>query len=596
MGGLPRSPVAGTHRIWNGPGRWVFLVRAPRAPLAVRSRSPRVDASGGTCYTPAMLWLRILAVVFTGTTQALIAPPLSWTPLHWISWVPLLWALDGVGGKRRFWLGWLGGFSALLAIFYWIVGTVQKFSNLPLSLGIAVLILFAAAWGLYLGVFAVAYPWVKRWAGPAWPFAVAALLVATEFANPQLFPFYQGVAHYENLALFQVVSLTGVRGMSFLVLVVNGLVWAALEALWLRRGPVRPRQLPVLAGIVAAVFAAVLVYGAVRLRHIDRLEQDAPTVRVGLIQIGMGIEDRSRRIRQNRYGILREYMEESRNAAEEGAQVAVWPEGASPYRVEGRRGREIGSVCKDADIEIWTGALTRVTDEQHGRHYRNSAFRFDRQGQRHGPYDKIILLPFGEFMPLRHVLPGLTQKIEGVGNFYPGEDVVVFDSPWGPFNFLICYEAIRSKLVRRNVRAGSRLFVTITNDAWFGDTSCPSQHLMLTANRCAEYGIPMVRSATTGISAHVDARGDLVVQTEPYTKDIVVAEVSLAHAPTPYTRIGDAFSWICVAIAVVGAGLGWRRLRQERAADPEVAPDGKAEPPRKGRARGRKKKGKRRKS
>lgn len=518
-----------------------------------------------------MLWLRILAVVFTGTSQALIAPPLSWTPLHWISWIPLLWALEGVGTRRRFWLGWLGGTTALLAIFYWIVGTVQKFSNLPLSLGIAVLILFALAWGAYLGLFAMAYPWIKRWAGPAWPLAVAALLVACEFINPQLFPFYQGVAHYENLPLFQVVSITGVRGVSFLVLLVNGLVWAAIEALWLRRGPVKPRQLPVLSGITIGIFALVLIYGGARLRRIDQLEQDAPAVRVGLIQIGMGIEDRSRRIRQNRHGILEEYLDESRSAAEQGAQVVIWPEGASPYRVEGRRGRELSAVCKDADLEIWLGALTRVTDaETNERQYHNSAFRFDREGNRHGPYDKIILLPFGEYMPLRHLLPKLTKKIEGVGNFYPGDDVVIFDSPWGPFNFLICYEAIRAKLVRKSVREGSRFFVTITNDAWFGDTSCPSQHMMLTANRCAEYGCPMVRAATTGISSYVDTRGRIVRQTVPYTKETVVVDVPLVYAPTLYTRVGDTFSWACLAISVFGIGAVWWRRRQER---PQAGPD-----------------------
>ena len=120
---------------------------------------------------------------------------------------------------------------------------MQRFSNLPLWLAIITLILFCLLWGAYAGLFAVLYPRIKKWAGPWWPPAVAALFVACEFVNPQLFPFYQGVAHYENAPLFQMASITGVRGLSFLVLLVNCLLWAGLETLWLKRGAVQRRHL-----------------------------------------------------------------------------------------------------------------------------------------------------------------------------------------------------------------------------------------------------------------------------------------------------------------------------------------------------------------
>jgi len=521
-----------------------------------------------------MMWMRIAAAIFTGASQALISPPPNLTFLHWISWIPLLWALEGVSTKQRFWLGWLSGFSALVAIFYWITGTVQRFSNLPLSLAIIVMCLFALAWGMYCGFFAMAYAPIKRWAGPAWPFAVATLLVACEFLNPQLFPFYQGVAHYQNPILFQLASITGVRGLSFLVLLVNGLAWAGIETFVLKRGVVTPRHMAILSAVTATLFIATLLYGAVRLRTIDRLEEEAPTMRVGLIQLNMGIEERAQRRKENRYGILEEYLEESRKAAARGAQVVVWPEGASPYRVTGKKGREIAALASETGMEIWLGGLTVKRDPDTRKViYHNSAFRL-MPNQTLGPrYDKMILLPFGEFMPGRELVPKLAAKIEGVGNFQPGEDVVVHDTEWAPFNFLICYEAIRAKLVRRNVLAGSRLFVTITNDAWFGDTSCPSQHLMLTANRCTEHGIPMVRVATTGISAVVDARGLLTHQTLPYDKETLVEDVPLVYAPTLYTRIGDTFSWVCVAVIAFGMGSTLRsRMRRKETVGEDAEP------------------------
>jgi apolipoprotein N-acyltransferase len=529
-----------------------------------------------------MLWLRVLAVVFTGVTQALIAPPSSWTFLHWFTWVPFLWAVQDCRPRRRFWLGWLGGATALAAIFYWVVGTVQRFSNLPTWLAIITLILFCLLWGAYAGLFAVLYPRIKKWAGPWWPPAVAALFVACEFVNPQLFPFYQGVAHYENAPLFQLASLTGVRGLSFLVLLVNGLIWAALEALVFKRGTTRPRHLVWLSAGTVALLALTLVYGAVRLHRIRTLEQEAPTLRVALVQLNLGIQERSRRsrTRKGRLGIFEDYLEESRKAAEQGAQVVIWPEGGSPYRVVATprpdapqpepgaslrltsRGQDVAGLANELDTEVWLGALTALRDPQTGQAiYHNSAFRFDAQGDKDRRYDKIILLPFGEFMPGRHVFPKLTSKVKGVGNFYSGQDVVVFDSPWAPFNFLICYEAIRSRFVRRSVNAGSRFFVTITNDAWFGDTSCPSQHLMLTANRCTEYGCPMVRVANTGISAVIDARGKIVRQTEPFTAETVIADVPLVYAPTLYGRLGDVFSYLCALVALAGWFLPYVRRR-----------------------------------
>ena len=512
-----------------------------------------------------MLALRILATVFSGTAQALIAPPTSWTVIHWVSWVPFLWAISGQSPRRRFWLGWLGGASALAAIFYWVTGTVQRFSNLPISLAIVTLLLFCLAWGAYLGFFALGYPRIRAWSGAAWPFAVAALFVACEFLNPQLFPFYQGVAHYNNSLLFQVASITGVRGLSFLVLLVNCLVWASIEACWLKRGPVRPHHLRWLSAATVLLLLATLVYGTIRLKHIRQLEEDAPSLRVGLVQLNLGIEERSRRTRsrEGRMGVFEEYLGESQWAAEQGAQVVAWPEGSSPFRVTGKRGKDIARTAKEAGIEMWLGGLTLQKDPESGdARFHNSAFRFKSDGERGRRYDKIILLPFGEFMPGRHLFPELTKKVQGVGNFYPGEDVVVFETEWAPFNFLICYEAIRSRLVRRSVEAGSRFFVTITNDAWFGDTSCPSQHLMLTANRCAEYGCPMVRVATTGISAAVDVRGRITAQTVPYTKETLIVDVPLVYAPTLYTRIGDLFSYLCTALAAFG--LLWPALTRHR--------------------------------
>ncbi len=497
--------------------------------------------------------VRIAAALVTGVAQSLVAPPVGWTFLHWVSWVPLLWAISGVPWKGRLALGWLAGFAGVLSLFWWMVETSQRFFDLSAAAAGTLLVMLGLIWGLYVAVFAVLVPIIQRVSGPSWPFAVAALWVACEFLNPQIFPYYQGAAHYQHLVLFQSASLFGVLGVSFLVLLSNGILWAVLEALWLRRGVLRPAQLAAPAAAAAVVFIACLGYGTFRLQHIDRLESRTDHLRIGLVQLGMGIEDRERRIKTASPGIVRDYLAATDDAAGRGAQVVVWPEAACIRGVTGLSGEPIRQLAQEAGIEIWAGAVVAGRDPSTpAPRFHNSAYRIDGTGHLDRRYDKNILLPFSEYTPGVRQLPWLAELLHTRGNYSRGDQLRIYQTPWVRYNFLICYEAIRSRLVRRNVREGSRLLVTLSNDAWFGDTSCPHQHLMLAAVRSAEHGCPMVRVATTGISAVVDARGRIVEQTAPFATQTLVVDLPLAYAPTLFTKIGNLLPWSCVAVTFSG--------------------------------------------
>jgi len=200
---------------------------------------------------------------------------------------------------------------------------------------------------------------------------------------------------------------------------------------------------------------------------------------------------------------------------------------------------------RDSGVELWTGGTFSIKGDDGRRQHHNSAFRIHGAGAVDERYDKNILLPFGEFVPMRDLLPFL-KKIKGVGNYNPGEGLQVFETPHANFVFLICYEAIRHRYVRGGVRAGADVLVNITYDAWFGDTSNPTQHLMLSAIQAAQYGVPLVRAATTGISASVDARGMILEQTKPFERTVLVADVKRVSVPTPYASLGDWFAWLCI--------------------------------------------------
>ncbi len=497
--------------------------------------------------------LRLLAVLFSGAVQAFISPPLNLWWLHFFSWIPFLWALSGVeSGKNRLVLGWAAGVAANATIFYWIIHTVINFSGLPRPLAAVVLLLFSLIWGAYAGVFAWGLPRVMASFPKAWPLTVAAWFTACEFLNPQLFPYYQGVAHYQNPSYFLIVSLTGVAGVTFLVLLTNGLLWAAWQTLKQRTGPLTRPNLLRLTALTLLLWAGAFTWSHFRSQTVLALEKTAPTVRIGIVQLNLDIETRMIRMKTDRAGILTDYLDATRQAAALGAQAVVWPEGASPYSLESKKGGSILELARELNVEIWTGGMGRRQDPLTGaRQDLNSAYRIDGKGVVDAPYDKMFLLPFGEFMPGRDLIPSLTDAVPGVGNFYAGTDFRVYDTALGPFNFLICYEAIRRELVRGFVNKGTRLLVTITNDAWFGDTSCPTEHLMLTAIRCAEFGIPMVRAANTGISAVIDARGLFRYRTPVFTPEVVVEDVALVHAPSVYGQVGDGFAWLCTAFSLL---------------------------------------------
>jgi apolipoprotein N-acyltransferase len=162
----------------------------------------------------------------------------------------------------------------------------------------------------------------------------------------------------------------------------------------------------------------------------------------------------------------------------------------------------------------------------------------------------MLRVPFGEYMPLKGLLPFL-RRIEGGGRLSPGEQQVLLGPPGARFVFLICYEAIHPRFVRESAALVPDLFVNLTYDGWFGRTRCRYQHLMLSAIQAALYGRPLLRAATTGISAVVDPRGQIVAATQLFERSVLVANVPLVQVPTLYASIGDAFAWLCAGTSLV---------------------------------------------
>lgn len=493
----------------------------------------------------------IAALLFSGCVQAVISPPLNWLALHPIAWTPAFRVFSRLAGRRAFLAGWLVGVSANLAIFQWLPGTISRYGGLPWPVAFLASLLFAAAFGLYAALVGWGFRHVRRAGGARWPFAVAACFCALEFLNPQLFGYLQGVAWYQTPKLFLVSALTGLSGVSFLVIAFNAIALQGYEVFSGER-PGERRDLARNAAALGALVLASLAYSSFRLSAIAKAEREVEPVRVAIVQPNHTIERRFELARAGRDAFARDMVAQSREAYAADAgniDVFVWPEGALRSDPGQPENATTLALARETGAEIWAGASHHGFSADGAAVAHNSAYRVLSDGRIDRRYDKNVLVPFGEYVPLAGVFPAL-NKIPTVANFEPGTEVPTYVADGTRFVFLICYEAIRSGFVRSAAASGANLLVNVTVDAWYGDTSEQSQHLMLAAAQSALLGMPLVRATTTGISAFVDARGLIRQAADNYTQETLLADVRPLRLPGLYGVAGDWFAWLCVGITL----------------------------------------------
>jgi apolipoprotein N-acyltransferase len=184
----------------------------------------------------------------------------------------------------------------------------------------------------------------------------------------------------------------------------------------------------------------------------------------------------------------------------------------------------------------------------------NRAYLLDGSGMLVGYYDKRHLVPFGEYVPWKGLLFFVDKLVQAAGDFASGEEAVVLDMLPARVGILICYEAIFPKLSRDLVNAGANLLVNITNDAWFGRSSAPYQHLSMAVFRSVENRVPMARCANTGISGFIDSRGRILQATSLFEDATMLASIHLGKGESLYTRYGDWFAWSCLVLTLLGFG------------------------------------------
>ena len=535
-------------------------------------------------------WWRILIAFLAGAASTLALPPTNIWPVPFVTFPVLVWLLDGAAGTRLGGVlaaasaGWWFGFGYFLAGLYWLghafLVDAKTFGWL---LPFAVTAL-PAAMAIYtaLGLALARAIWTR---GATRILALAVALTLAEWLRGHLFSGFPwntyGYALISPLWLAQGAALIGIWGLTFLAVAIYASPAALADA---RTDTTRPWVAPALSGVVIAVLA---IYGAARLAGTSTNYVEGVHLRI--MQPNLQQDDKFNYARKqqvmDRYLALSDRKDGPQSTGLRGVTHLIWPESAFPFFLTREPDvlAQISALLPKGTVLI-TGAI-RAPDSQGvvNRAY-NSIYVIGDDGSILSVYDKVHLVPFGEYLPFQDLLErlGLEQLTKVRGGFIPGERRQNQPAPGAP-NFLplVCYEIIFASdavphseqpnwLYRHLGRYFDWPFVAgngarpgwllnLTNDGWFGASAGPYQHFQQARVRAIEEGLPLVRAANTGISAVVDPLGRVVASLPLGVEGILDAALPQPLAPTPYARLGDAPAGLMVL-----GGLGWVMLSRRR--------------------------------
>jgi apolipoprotein N-acyltransferase len=490
-----------------------------------------------------------LLAVSTGVLLILIFPRFGLTWLAPFALTPLLIACAReTRWKLRFLQGWAGGFVFWFGVCYWIQFVLEVHGGLGRWGGWASFALFAVLKGLHMAVFATLAGFLmprssnqmSPWAMPA----VAALWAGLERTHGELgFTWLQlGNAGVDMDIAMRLAPYTGVYGLSFLF----ALLACALALVALRR----PR-------VELSWLALLLV-----LPFLPSLPPPAEGTEAVLV-VQPNIDSEAQFTAESVAELERNLAVLSRapGTALPGAGLIVWPEAPAPFYLASEMFRAyMGGIARAAHEYFLLGALGQAADGAP----LNSAVMVTPDGTLEDRYDKMYLVPFGEFVP--PVFGWVNRISHEAGDFEPGKRVVTFPmvGPNGDGHTVgafICYESAFPDLVRQFTHAGAQVLINISNDGYFGTSAAREQHLSLVRMRAAENRRWILRATNDGITAVVDPAGRVTERLPILRQMSATMRVSYETALTPYVRFGDWFSWSCLAIGVLGALAGMRHIR-----------------------------------
>jgi len=488
----------------------------------------------------------IFLSAFSGLLLVLAFPKFNLEILAWVAFIPWLWATRKKSPLLAAYLGLITGFVFFTGLLYWVYGVLTEYGHLPGPVGIFFLIVLNAYLAIYFSVFSFLLRYIAERIEFSETLFAPFFWVSLEYLRGIVFSgFPWGLLGYSQFlfpSMVQISDVTGVYGVSFLIVLVNVSLFRLTQSL------LDQARSQALKEVVAAVIivALTVIYGQMRLINLNQGIKGEKPFFVSLIQ--GNIRQDMKWEPQFQEETVRIYSDLTHQVGRQQPDLIIWPETATPFFFQSAYffQSRILELAQQTSVPLLFGspAFERTGSRIN---YFNSAFLISPEKKILGRYDKIHLVPFGEYAPLSSLLAFTRDIIGAIGDFTPGKGIQNLALPWGKFGVLICYEAIFPNLTRRFVEQGAEFLVNITNDAWFGRTSAPYQHLSMVTLRAVENRVFIARAANTGISAFIDSGGRIFLSSGLFTRESLSGKIYLNKSRTFYTKWGDLFAYTCLS-------------------------------------------------
>ncbi len=509
--------------------------------------------------------LRIILGAVSGAALSLSFTGFYLSICSWVCIAVLLFSVFGARPRVAFAGGFLHALLFVSTSVPWIATVLTVHGGLTVAGGWGVLLLIAMAWGILIGTFAWAVQRISRQSIGLACISAPFIWVTFEFVRAHLpeisFPWnLLGYPAAANLGLVQLTSITGIYGLSFLVAGFNALLaWTGAS------NSLTPRKRITFA---AAASLTLLIASLTGPRFVP---QDQPHHFARAVQLNFPeVESYPSDWFQEHAADLDEIARISLAPSAEKPDLLVWPEAPAPFSFQDSQFAKIASalairfghpflvgaiewkqVVDPSDV-VPPGTLLPY----------NSALLFDSQGQRIFVYDKVHLVPFGEYEPFPLIHRVVTSVSSDVGGFHKGNKYVVGQLPHGnTFGVFICYEAIYPGEVRRFAAGGAQLLFNISNDGWFGRSAAAEQHLRMVRVRAVENRRWIVRTTNNGFTVSIDPYGRIIQPLPPDVRAGVDLPYDFRSDQTIYTRFGDWFAWLCVFVSVILVATTFRKAK-----------------------------------
>ena len=555
---------------------------------------------------PARLWTAaILSAILQVLSFPIAGPVPIWrSTICWIALTPLLYALTSrdskgapIGPKSAAMLGYVCGFIWYLGNCYWIYATMNIYGGLSKPVALGILVLFCLYLGLYHALFATLIGAINRsrfgrnGALLLAPFA----WVAVELARARItgFPWDQlGIAQIDNPLLTRLAPLTGAYGLSFVI--------AAVNAAWLARFSVQERRhtktILTVSGVVV-VFLYILF-----LRHLQTPNVETSAGSAILLQENLGVGTPAERtgpplsVSQEIESFSALSLFPPRNEACRGipelpstrcgadpsqgpnlnadtryllhSDLIVWPEAPNDFFDQNSAYRHaMSQLARTANAPIIVGDIGTDPDPQVARGYDlyNSADFIHADGTFAGRYDKMHLVPFGEYVPYKKLLFFAGNLLGAAGDFDRGKQRTVFTTGGHTYGTFICYESVFADEVREYAKLGAEVLINISDDGWYGDTSAAWEHLNMVRMRAIENHRWVLRATNTGVTAAIDPFGKVVTAAPRHVRTSLPVRFGYETDLTFYVKYGDLFAYLCALVSIGGLAVAIYPSRTERA-------------------------------